>query len=177
MVSVCFIIPAFNAADFIVDTVERALAQDVPGTEVVVVVVDDGTVAVARRYPQVKVQVQAQVLTQRTGGDASARHNGFLSTRSDDVIFLDHADVLHPGAVRSHLAAFTPGVDMVFVENDLIDAQGRPQGQNRPDVGRISGRDVALGTTPSISQCMYRRQALQRIGGFRTHVGFAGTTT
>ena len=173
MVSVCFIIPAFNAADFIVDTVERALAQDVPGTEVVVV--DDGTVAVARRYPQ--VQVQAQVLTQRTGGDASARHNGFLSTRSDDVIFLDHADVLHPGAVRSHLAAFTPGVDMVFVENDLIDAQGRPQGQNRPDVGRISGRDVALGTTPSISQCMYRREALQRIGGFRTHVGFAGTTT
>ena len=152
MVSVCFIIPAFNAADFTVDTVERALAQDVPGTEVVVV--DDGTVAVARRYPQ----VQVQVLTQRTAGDASARHNGFLSARSDDVIFLDHADVLHPGAVRSHLAAFTPGVDMVFGENDLIDAPGRPQGQNRPDVGWSSGRDVALGTTPSFSQCMYRRE-------------------
>ena len=34
-------------------------------------------------------------------------------------------------------------------------------------------RDVVLGTTPSFSQCMYRRAALEQIGGFRPEAGVA----
>jgi glycosyltransferase involved in cell wall biosynthesis len=167
LTDVSIIIPAYNSSRFIRPTIESAIAQDFPGVEVLLV--DDGssdnTVEIARDYPGVRV------ICRENGGDAAARNTGLRAINSKFVLFLDHDDLLHASAVRTHIAAFSDDIDMVFGSNDLIDSDGQVRGQNIVAARRFSGRDVALGTTPSFSQCMYRQSALNKIGGFRDSVG------
>ena len=169
MTDVSIIIPAYNSSRFIRSTLESALAQDLVGVDVVVV--DDGssdnTAEIAARYDGVRV------ISRRNGGDAAARNTGLRESDGRFVVFLDHDDLLHPSAVRTHLAAFEDGIDMVFGANDLIDLEGRTVGRNTATRRRFSARDVVLGTTPSFSQCMYRQSALRDVGGFRDEAGSA----
>lgn len=169
MQTVAIIIPSYNAARFIGPTIESALGQNFPASRIVVVDdgSSDGTADIAERYDGV------HVVRQKNAGDAAARNTGFQAVDADFLIFLDHDDVLHPGAVEAHLRAFDNGTDMVFGSNALIDIDGTSVGHNRQETRRFSGRDVALGTTPSFSQCMYRRSAIERIGGFRGAAGSA----
>ncbi len=168
MVQVSIVVPTYNTGPFLEPALGSALAQDVPGGVEVIVVDDgsgDGTAEAARRLG---VRV---VIEQANAGDAAARNVGLDASRGRFVMFLDHDDVLHPGAARRHLAALGDGIDMVVGSNDLIDAAGRVTGRNDLTPGAFSGRDVALGMTPSFSQCLYRRAALARIGGFRAEAG------
>ncbi|MBP1805433.1 glycosyltransferase family 2 protein [Rubellimicrobium aerolatum] len=167
MAHVCIIIAAYNAAPFLRDAIDSALAQDGPDIEVLVV--DDGsiddTLAIARSYPGVRA------LTQPNQGDGVARDAGLRASESEFVLFLDADDILLPGAVRAHLAAFAAGIDMVLGSNDVIDARGAFVRANPLRLRRFSGRDVALGLTPCFSQCMYRRAALERAGGVDGGIG------
>jgi glycosyltransferase involved in cell wall biosynthesis len=108
-------------------------------------------------------------------GDSAARNTGLSATSSDLVLFLDHDDILLPEAIERHIAAFSSleGTDAatVFGSNHLIDYCGVRQGSNSLERRVFSWRDVVLGTTPSFSQCMYRRSALERIGGFHPQAG------
>lgn len=169
MTDVTIVIPAYNSSRYIRLTIESALAQDIPGAEVVVV--DDGssddTAEIAKSYDGVRV------ICRKNGGDAAARNTGLQAIDSRFVVFLDHDDLLHSSAIRTHLAAFEDGLDMVFGSNDLINSTGEFKGSNVIAPRRFSARDVALGTTPSFSQCMYRVSALNQIRGFRDKVGSA----
>ncbi len=169
MSEVAIVIPAYNSSRYIRLTIESALAQDTPTVEVFVV--DDGssdnTAEIASGYSGVRV------IRRENGGDSAARNTGLQALDSKFVVFLDHDDLLHPSAVRTHLTAFSDNIDMVFGSNNLIDTDGAPRGENRVAPRRFSARDVVLGTTPSFSQCMYRVSALNRIGGFRDKVGSA----
>ena len=168
MVDVSIVIPTYNTGAFLRTTLESALAQDVPGGVDVLVVDDgstDGTAEAARGVPGVRV------LEQSNAGDSAARNAGFGATRGEFVLFLDHDDVLRPEAARAHLAEMADGVDMAVGSNDLIDEGGAVTGHNGLRRRRISGPDVATGFTPSFSQCLYRRAALERIGGFRPEAG------
>lgn len=171
MSDVSIVIPAYNSSRYIRLTIESALAQDAPGVELGVWVVDDGssdnTAELARSYSGV------HVISQKNGGDAAARNAGLKAIDAKFVVFLDHDDILHASAVRTHLAAFTDGIDMVFGSNDLINSDGDLIGSNVVAPRYFSASDVVLGTTPSFSQCMYRVSALNRIGGFRDSVGSA----
>lgn len=163
------VIPAYNSRAFIAETVQSALAQEGPTPEVIVV--DDGspddTYDIVREIPGVRA------LRQENGGDSAARNTGLGETRAEFVLFLDHDDLLDPRAIRHHLAAFEahPGADMTVGSNLLIDQAGARTGENILPARVFSAADVARGFTPSFSQCMYRRAALERIGGFRPEAG------
>ncbi|MEQ8901168.1 MAG: glycosyltransferase family A protein [Roseovarius sp.] len=159
------VIPAYNSGAFLAATIQSALAQDVADCEVIVV--DDGSTDnsfnVASSF--------ADVLTirQDNAGDSAARNTGLSRATGDFVLFLDHDDVLHGNAIALHAAAFEgrPEIDMVFGSNLQISETDEILRENRQAVRQFSGRDVAMNTTPSFSQCMYRKSALDRIGGFR----------
>ena len=110
-----------------------------------------------------------RVTTQPNGGVAAASNAGLGQAAGEFVLFLDHDDLLEPDAIAHHLAAFEarPEAEMVFGSNRLISETGASLGENLQSPRVFSGRDVAMGTTPSFSQAMYRRAALERIGGFR----------
>src|SRR5690242_9364638 len=80
------VIPCYNGARFLDETIQSVLHQRYPATEIVVV--DDGStdrsLDILARYPDVRV------LRQRNGGVAAARNTGLQYTTGEYVVFLDH---------------------------------------------------------------------------------------
>lgn len=171
MTKISVVIPAYNSSAFIGETI--ASARGLEHDDLELIVVDDGssddTAQVVGSMDDVLLIVQANA------GDSAARNTGLKSATGDYILFLDHDDLLLSDAVSLHLVAMEDKrrFDMVFGSNYLIDSSGKVTGENNLAPRIFSSRDVALGTTPSFSQCLYRRAALERIGGFRPEAGMA----
>ncbi len=88
------------------------------------------------------------------------------------VVFLDHDDVLAPQALLELAKALetTPGTDMIYSDEDRLDPQGqRTQPHFKPDWSP----DLFLSQMYTGHLGCYRRELLNRIGGFRK--GFEGS--
>jgi glycosyltransferase involved in cell wall biosynthesis len=104
---VSILIPAFNAQEWIGDTLRSALAQTWPHKEIIVV--DDGstdqTVAAARQFEADGVRV----VTQKNQGAAASRNNAFALSQGDYIQWLDADDLLAPDKIASQMQALEPG--------------------------------------------------------------------
>jgi len=100
-VKVSVLIPAYNAAAYIEQTLDSVLAQTWPHLEVIVV--DDGsrddTLAKAQRYASATVQV----VSQANAGASAARNRAFALATGDYIQYLDADDLLHPDKIRAQL--------------------------------------------------------------------------
>jgi glycosyltransferase involved in cell wall biosynthesis len=100
---VSILIPAYNAEEWIGDTLKSAVAQTWPRKEIIVV--DDGsidhTAEVARRFASRQVVV---VRTENQGA-AAARNHALSISQGDYVQWLDADDLLAPDKVECQLAA------------------------------------------------------------------------
>jgi hypothetical protein len=121
--SISIVVNNFNYARFLPRSIESALAQTHPRTEVVVVddASTDGSRDVILGYGDRVVPVLRRV----NGGQGAAFHAGFAASRGDVVVFLDSDDWLYPRAAERIAAAFRPGVAKVQHRLDLVDAAGR----------------------------------------------------
>lgn len=171
MIKISVIIPAYNSAAFIEDTIASARALDCDALELIVV--DDGSSDDTAQI--VGAMEDVLLIAQANAGDSAARNTGLKAASGEYILFLDHDDLLLAEAVTHHLKSMEDerGFDMVFGSNFLINSAGQVTGTNRLSPREFTARDVALGTTPSFSQCLYRRSALERIGGFRPEAGMA----
>jgi glycosyltransferase involved in cell wall biosynthesis len=104
---VSILIPAYNAEEWIADTLQSAIAQTWPRKEIIVV--DDGstdrTAEVARRFVSHGVAV---VSTENRGLPAAVNHAYRLS-QGDYIQELDADDVLAPDKIEQQLAALREG--------------------------------------------------------------------
>ena len=100
---VSVVIPCHDAAPFLAQAVESALAQE--GVRVEVIVVDDastdGSVAVARGFGGRIRRVELA----RNGGACAARNAGAARARGGALLFLDADDALAPGTLAALAAA------------------------------------------------------------------------
>lgn len=89
---VSILIPAYNAQQWLAETIESALAQTWPRKEIIVV--NDGstdrTAEVARRYASRSVEV----VTQANQGASGARNTAFSVCQGDYIQWLDADDLL-----------------------------------------------------------------------------------
>lgn len=99
---VSILIPAYNSARWLHETVSSALAQTWPRKEIIVV--DDGskddTLAVARQFESSNVKVVAQKNT----GAPGARNKALSLAQGDYIQWLDADDVLHPEKIARQMA-------------------------------------------------------------------------
>ena len=106
---VSILIPAYNAQDWIGDTIRSALAQTWPCIEIVVV--DDGskdsTLAVARQFERYGVRVVAQ----KNQGASAARNNAFAHCDGDYIQWLDADDLLAPDKIAKQMELVMQGLD------------------------------------------------------------------
>lgn len=165
---VSIVIDNFNYARYLPLSIESALAQTWPRTEVIVVddASSDGSAAVIARYAD---RVTA-VLQPTNGGQAAALNAGFAASRGDIVLFLDADDYLHPHAVERVVAAWRPGTTKAQFRLDLVDAMGRridlfPAPEVRFDSGDVVPRLLATGRyeTTVTSGNAFAREVLERI--------------
>jgi len=98
---VSIVIPAYNAEQWLADTLRSCLAQTWPRIEVIVV--DDGsadrTLEVARRFERATVKV----VTQPNQGAAAARNRGLDLAQGSFIQWLDADDLLHPQKIANQM--------------------------------------------------------------------------
>jgi len=98
---VSILVPAYNAEEWIADTLESAVAQTWPHKEIIVV--DDGskdrTLAIAERFASRGVTI----VRQPNAGAAAARNKAFSVSRGDFVQWLDADDLLAPDKIAKQM--------------------------------------------------------------------------
>ena len=143
---VSVVVPAYNNADFISQTIESILAQDYTNFEVIVAdhSSSDGTSDVIRRYeanPRLRILSPTQA-----GGGALANWDRVSRHASGELLKLVCGDdLIAPSALSEQVAAFNahPSAVLVASLRRLIDADGRVLLRRRGLAGLnglISGR-------------------------------------
>src|SRR5262249_28067826 len=134
------IIPCYNSARFLSETIESVIAESYPNLEIIVV--DDGSTDssahIAAHYPGVRC------LRQPNLGVAAARNNGLRSSTGDYIVFLDYDDRLVPGALKTNLKCLLDEPDCAFSFGDLqcINAAGVPLSEAECSSFHVSKRSI-----------------------------------
>lgn len=162
------IIPTYNASRKLPYSIDSALNQTYPNSEIIVV--DDGSSddteqLIRRRYPTVRY------IHQPNGGPAKARNTGIAAARGALIAFLDADDLWSPDKLALQLAYLQhhPDIGMVFTENLVIDAAGRLLDSSRKRRDLMAGdlvRNIFDRSGLTTSTVMVRSGVLRRVGGF-----------
>ena len=168
---VSVVVPAFNAAKTISDTLRSISQQTYAALEIVVV--DDGstdeTAEIARHHGETDSRVR--VITKLNGGVASARNAGIHCTTGAFVAFIDADDLWHPTKIAKQLKVLLaggPDMALVYAPFRLIDADGRvlasphKYGVN----GWVIHRHFYSNFVGNGSALLVRRSVLEEFGGF-----------
>ncbi|QDT14176.1 glycosyltransferase family 2 protein [Alienimonas californiensis] len=145
--TVSVLIPCYNRADSLPESVRSALNQTVRPLEIIVV--DDGSTdgsANAADALNVAGGVPIRVVRQRNGGAAAARNRGLVECRGDWVAFLDSDDTWAPDKLERQLnAAAATGADAVFADTRTLcgtaAAPGRVLMESRFALGGVRNVD------------------------------------
>jgi len=110
------IIPAFNAEDFIEETLASVNDQTYPNIEVIIV--DDGstdsTPVLVERF-SASAQVAVQLVRQPNRGVSAARNHGASVARGEFLAFLDADDVWLPHKVSTQVEALRQATELIGV--------------------------------------------------------------
>lgn len=171
---VSLVVPAFNNAGVVGETLRSVLAQTYGNFEVIVADhgSSDDTLAEVRAF---EVDPRVTVLTTEPGGGAVRNWNRVSEAATGEFIKLVCADdLIYPECVSRQVAAFAPGVVMVSSRRDVIDARGAVILKGRGlqgGHGRKPGRDairqtIRLGTNVfgEPACVMFRRADLRAVG-------------
>ncbi|MDO9357198.1 MAG: glycosyltransferase family 2 protein [Solirubrobacteraceae bacterium] len=168
--SVTVIIPAFNEANRLGQTLERVLVHPQLGDRAQIIVVDDGskdsTARVARErlfaHPDAQVIVAAQ-----NRGKGHAIKLGARSASGDKILFMDADLATSLSAVRPVLDRLDE-VDIVIGSRELVGATVTGQSTRRAVMHRAFSAQARqlTGVTVSDAQCgfkAFRRQAAETL--------------
>jgi glycosyltransferase involved in cell wall biosynthesis len=165
--TVSIVIPAYNNAAFIEETMRSVLAQT--HTELEVIVADHSSTDDTRaRLEQFADDPRVRLVETPAGGGAARNWNRVSALASGEFVKLVCGDdLIHPECVALQVAAFEEGVAMVASTRDIVDARGRVIVRGRGLfglVGRHDGRvairrTVRLGTNAfgEPASVMFRR--------------------
>lgn len=170
--AVSVIIPTYNRAGYVAETVRSVLAQSFRGYEVIVV--DDGSTDDTREALKVFAGLpQFSYHHQPNGGRSSARNHGAAKSRGEFMLFLDSDDALFPDALDRLLEATArnPDAGMVVGESQFFEdgaarvpaiepkIEAPPAGFTYPDL--INGRYFLLP-----GALLIKRRCFEEAGGF-----------
>ncbi|WP_425053115.1 glycosyltransferase family 2 protein [Psychromarinibacter sp. S121] len=159
------VVPAFNAAETLPETLRSLLAQTFPDFEIVVV--DDGstdrTVAVVRSFADRRIRI----VQQPNRGLPGARNSGIDAARGEFIGFCDADDLWRPTKLAAHVAHLeaNPQVGLSYSGSDLIDMESRPlKVAMRPRLRNVTAAHVFLrNPVGNGSAPVFRRAALDAI--------------
>ena len=130
--TVSIVIPSYNRAHLIAETLASVAAQTF--TDYEVLVIDDGskdnTEEVLR--PWCEKDSRIRYVKQVNGGVSTARNHGLRLARGEFIAFLDSDDLWSPWklALQVQLMRAMPHVGMLWTNMDTINEQGQPLTKN-----------------------------------------------
>ena len=162
---VSVIVPCYNGAAFLEETLRSALAQSYAQVEVVVV--DDGSTdsspEIARRFP-------VRYIRQPNRGLCEARNVGIRESKGDYLVFLDADDRLKPRAIEAGLRALSQRPDCAMTVGDhvFIAADGGYLASSTKECPAHSHYEALLKSNfiEMIASVLFRRSVFEEVGGF-----------
>ncbi len=174
MLSVSVIIPAYNAADTLAETIAALLAQTYPHWEAIVV--DDGstdeTAAIVTRLAQQDARIR--LITQANAGVCTARNVGIAAAQFDWLLFNDADDWIAPDHLAKMTAALAadPTCDAVHCGWSRVAANGTigpaKYGPASPDLFP----ELASYCTFHVNTCIIRKALVAAVSGFDVDVAY-----
>lgn len=174
MSDVAIVIPAYNAAPYLRQTLDSVIASH--SVKLEIVIVDDGskddTVLLAHQLAMLHPDI-VQVVEQQNAGVAVARNTGFAHTSAPFVCFLDADDCLRPDALVTLKALLDrdPRCIAAYGGVAYIDQDSKPLFFRARESSKPSGNLLAyilegnLIDTPG--GVLFRSAAVKSAGGFK----------
>lgn len=165
---VSVIVPTFNRAGLIGETLDSLEAQS--WTRLEIVVVDDGstddTVARVKARAPLAEGRTLRVLTQANAGVSAARNKGTRAARGEFIVYLDSDDVLLPEAVTRYVEALQEaGAEYCYAPIDLADETGRVMREARGFYPKAEdGENFLLDRFWLVHGGCYRRRVVNAAG-------------
>lgn len=171
---VSIVIPAYNSADFIRETLDSCLAQTYKHIELIVI--DDGssdeTVEIMQSYGD-----KVHLIQQRNSGPAIARNTGIANAAGEYIQFCDSDDVLDPQKIERSMAIMLdkPDVALVYSQMQAVDEEGQILSSMSPvpDESFLTVNNLfctilqANGSPIQTSTILVRKSALETVGKYR----------
>ena len=164
MADVSIIIPAFNAAEFIGETLASVAAQTFTSHEVIVV--NDGSPDTEELERELKrYQGQLQYIKQENRGAAAARNTGLRAAKGEFVAFLDADDTWLPTFLEKQMALLKrTNADLVYADALLTGESplaGRTFMEMHPSRGEVTPENLlAVKVTVLTSTVVARKVAI-----------------
>ena len=172
MIDVSVIIPCYNRASLIGDSIRSVLRQNTPAVEVIVI--DDGSTdtswSVIEGFGE-----SVRSFRIPNGGVSAARNLGIDHAKGRFIRFLDSDDRMTEGAIKGQLAAAAAlPVDHIAVGDAIaVDAEGAPIDPYRYGYAAVTppgviSRAVMIRRVMSPLLPLFPANALRTCGGFNT---------
>lgn len=168
MAKVSVIIPVYNRAHLLRESINSVLDQDYQDIEVVVV--DDGSVEpikdVVRQYDD-----RVRYIRQENSGASAARNMGVLHSTGDYLMFLDSDDILLPNALERLANALDGSREYGAAYCGFIERTEDGDVGYRSSLNRFSGNvfgSICTEYLCIVHSVMTRRRCLARTGLFDT---------
>ncbi|WEO78131.1 glycosyltransferase family A protein [Cryobacterium sp. SO2] len=173
---VSIVIPAYNNADYLDDTMKSVLGQTYTNLEIIVSdhASTDDTWAVMQRYSS---DPRVTLLHTEGGGGALRNWNRVSQAATGDLIKLVCGDdLLYPTIVAQQVAALVaePGAVLAASPRDIVDANGVPVIKNRGLAGLVGVHDGTVAVRKTVTQgtnifgepgcVLMRRSVLEKVG-------------
>ena len=177
---VSVIIPTYNRAHLIRETLESVRAQTCRPIEVIVV--DDGstdsTEEAVRKFAESATDLQVSYVRQDNRGAPAARNRGLAESGGEFIQFLDSDDLIRPSKLAEQVRAMRGGPDIQYVFSawEMFEEGSTPpqvwRKGFRPDLSNVL--DLMLGKDPRqllplhTANGLYRRSLCLRLGPWDT---------
>lgn len=161
------VVPSYNTARFVRESVRSILEQSVSDLEVIVVddgSTDDGLAVIASLNDP-----RLTCVRQPNSGLAAARNTGIALARAPTIGFCDADDVWYPRKAERHLAVMDADqrLGLTFSFSEYLYEDGRPTGQllitrcHEPSARDLIRRNhVGNGSTPVVHKDVFRLAGL-----------------
>jgi glycosyltransferase involved in cell wall biosynthesis len=176
---VSVIIPCFNSAAWLQETLDSVTAQTYPQLEVILV--DDGstdsTPDIIRQF-EAASSLPVKTVFGPNHGAASARNTGLARAAGDYIQFLDADDLLLPEAIEQKVATLqNSDADVAYTDWQKLQEQHPGKFEQGECVTRSiedvdPDPEIALFTTfwaPPVA-LLYTRGIVEKIGGWKQHL-------
>jgi glycosyltransferase involved in cell wall biosynthesis len=177
MTLVSVVIPAYNAAQWIVESIESIVQQSYRDIEIILVNdgSTDGTAEIARCILQ-NGPFRYEIVHQENKGPSAARNRGWRVARGSWIQFLDADDLIHPRKIEIQIVeGASATADVIYSDWQRIRWNGSAWDKDNyvysPSIGKEAAADLLRNENfIGLGSQLIRVNALRRLSGFdETH--------
>jgi glycosyltransferase involved in cell wall biosynthesis len=175
--TVSIVMPTYNAAKFIHQTIQSVLNQTF--TDFELLILDDGSsdrsLEIANQYALSDRRIQ--VFSHPNQGVSATRNRGIKLAKGNLIAFLDADDIWFPDKLAAHVAHFqaNPNLAVSFSRVEFMTLEGEPTGQvSTSRLFQLKPEDfLCENPTSTMSNPVARAEIFAQVGGFADDMSYS----